>query len=100
MATEAAGAQPNIGEAIIHHVSNGEAIYPIKIPLGHLGTLDMSITKHVVMLWIAAALVMISFTWLARHVRKSDNSAPKGSLANMLEFFVSFVREQSEHLSR
>ncbi len=46
------------------------------------------------MLWFAAAIVFVLFTWLAGRLRKAEDGAPKGALANMLEFFVAFVRDQ------
>ena len=90
---EPAEAQPNIGEVIIHHISNGDAIVPIKIPLGS-STLDLSITKHVLVLWVVALLVTLVFGWLAWKLKRSETGAPKGTLATMLEFFVSSIREQ------
>ena len=44
MAAEHVTADDNIGEVIIHHVSNGDAIIPIHVPIGSY-TLDLSITK-------------------------------------------------------
>jgi F-type H+-transporting ATPase subunit a len=78
-----------IGETIIHHISNGQPLVEI-----HVLGLDLSITKHVLMLWIVSLTVVLLFTWLARRLRRAEDGAPKGTMATMLEFFVSFVREQ------
>ena len=94
MAAEHAKGAGDIGEVILHHVSNGRPLVPIKVPLGSLGTLDLSITKHVVMLWVVATVVFILFTWLARNVKRAKDGVPRGVFASILEFFVSFVREQ------
>ena len=83
----------DIGEVILHHVSDGEALIPIRIPIGS-HVLDLSITKHVIMLWIAALCVFLLYSWLARRLRAAEHGEPKGTFATMLEFFVSFIREQ------
>jgi hypothetical protein len=49
----------NAGQVIIEHVSNSS----LEHPLFHLPTLfgiDFSVTKHVLMLWLVAALVFQS----------------------------------------
>jgi len=94
MAAEHAGESHSLGDVIIHHISNGPALVEIKVPLGSLGTLDLSITKHVLMLWFAALAVFLLFTWLAGRLRRAEDGAPKGVLATMLEFFVNSIREQ------
>src|SRR5262245_46474644 len=92
-AAEHVAADDNIGDVIIHHVSNGDAIIPIHIPIGS-HTLDLSVTKAVVMLWIGGAIVLGMFTWLAGRLRKAEDGGPKGTVTTMLEFFVSAIREQ------
>ncbi len=54
-------------------------------------TLDLSITKHVVFLWVAAALLIILATVAARANRR--NSVPKG-WGNLVEMFVTFIRDE------
>jgi F-type H+-transporting ATPase subunit a len=93
MAAEHGSGEENIGEVIIHHVSNGDAIIPIHVPIGSY-TLDLSITKAVLMLWIVSAIVIVMFTWLAGRLKKTEDGAPKGTFTTMLEFFVSAIREQ------
>jgi F-type H+-transporting ATPase subunit a len=93
MAAEHVSADGKIGEVIVHHISNGDAIIPIHIPIGS-HSLDLSITKAVLMLWIVAAIVIVMFTWLAGRLKRAEDGAPKGRFTTMLEFFVSAVREQ------
>lgn len=54
-------------------------------------TLDLSPTKHVVFLWIAAALLILLMTLAARANRK--NRVPKG-WGNVVEVFVKFIRDE------
>jgi F-type H+-transporting ATPase subunit a len=52
------GSEANIGEVILHHVLDAK-ILSINI----LG-IDLSITKHVLMMWIAAACFPHPFSWV------------------------------------
>lgn len=62
----------------------------------HIGalTIDLSPTKHVVYLAIAAALVALTMIWTARrtHGARAEN-APRG-LANVIEAFVIYLRDE------
>ncbi|MEE9466095.1 MAG: F0F1 ATP synthase subunit A [Candidatus Neomarinimicrobiota bacterium] len=78
----------NIGSIILHHVSNSEVLVPL-----HLFGLDISITKHVIMLWIAGALVITAFLLGTRRYRREDQPIPSG-FANFLETVVDFVHNQ------
>lgn len=53
--------------------------------------LDISITKHVVFLWVAAAVLILSTTIAAR--ANTKNRVPKG-WGNLIEVFVVFVRDE------
>jgi F-type H+-transporting ATPase subunit a len=88
-AAEGAVEHFNAGETILEHVSNS----PIEAPLIHLPKIlgiDMSVTKHVFMLWLVAVLVFAVVTWIVRKYLKQ--SVPSGA-ANGLEFIVEFVRD-------
>jgi F-type H+-transporting ATPase subunit a len=81
----------NAGEVIIEHVSNS----PIDHPLIHLPTvfgIDFSITKHVFMLWVVAALVFLIVTATVRRYLRQDRLIPSGFM-NALEIVVEFVRD-------
>ena len=87
----AAAEKFNAGEVIIEHVSNSA----IEHPLIHLPTIlgiDFSVTKHVLMLWIVAALLFVTVTTVVRRYLKQDRLVPSG-LMNGLEFVVEFIRD-------
>jgi F-type H+-transporting ATPase subunit a len=81
----------DVGETIIGHVSNS----PIEHPLIHLPTIfgiDFSVTKHVFMLWMVAALVFVVITWTVRRYLKQSHPIPSGFM-NALEAVVEYVRD-------
>ena len=79
------------GELIISHVANS----PIDHPLIHLPPIfgiDISITKHVFMLWLVAAVLFLVITTLVRRYLKQGRLVPTG-LMNALEAIVEFIRD-------
>src|SRR5213082_3522755 len=76
------GAETSVGEAILHHVLDTK-ILSMKI----LG-IDLSITKHVLMMWIAAALIIFIF----RYAFRQQRAIPTG-MANLLEALIVFLRD-------
>ena len=92
-ATAAGDGKFNAGETIIGHVANS----PLDHPLIHLPTfmgIDFSVTKHVLMLWIVAALLFVGITWIVRRYLRlpADRMVPTGAAA-ALETTVEFVRD-------
>jgi F-type H+-transporting ATPase subunit a len=109
----------DVGAFIMHHVSDSNE-YEFEIPLRdgpnpvlHLprlhvnlrpgacsaehpsllgGCLDLSITKHVMMMWIAAALLLLVVLTLSNRDKKRP--VPRGAMANLLELLVLFVRDE------
>ena len=80
------------GKVIIEHVSNT----PLDHPLIHLPPvfgIDFSVTKHVFMLWLVAAIVFLLVTWAVRRYLREDRLVPSGFM-NALEAIVEFVRDQ------
>jgi F-type H+-transporting ATPase subunit a len=80
------------GETIIHHVANS----PINEPLVHLPKvmgIDLSVTKHVMMLWVVAVLLLVVLTWAIRRYLKQDRLIPSGFM-NGLEAVVEFIRDE------
>src|SRR5438067_3966457 len=77
------GAEANVGEVILHHVLDAK-ILSINI----LG-IDFSITKHVLMMWIAATLIVFVF----RYAFREQRTIPNG-VANLLEAIVVFLRDE------
>jgi F-type H+-transporting ATPase subunit a len=90
-APAAAAEQFDAGTTIIGHVSNS----PIDHPLIHLPPIfgiDLSVTKHVFMLWVVAALVFIGATWLVRRYVRGGGMVPTGP-SNALELVAQWVRD-------
>ncbi|MEE9573313.1 MAG: F0F1 ATP synthase subunit A [Candidatus Neomarinimicrobiota bacterium] len=79
------------GEVIIGHVSNSSLEHPI-LQLPTLFGIDFSITKHVLMLWIVAALVFTAITWTIRKYLKQETPVPSGFMT-ALEAVVQFIRD-------
>jgi len=78
-----------VGQVILHHVSNSEPLVSLPTVFG----IDLSITKHVVMLWVAAVVVFTLFYLGTRIYRKETYPIPRG-LSNALESLVDFIRTQ------
>jgi F-type H+-transporting ATPase subunit a len=64
-------------------------------PLIHLPTVmgvDLSVTKHVLMLWLVSATVFFVVTFAVRRYLRQDRLVPSGFM-NALEAVVDFIRE-------
>ena len=92
-ATAAAEGKFNAGETIIGHVANSPLDHPL-IHLPKIMGIDFSVTKHVLMLWIVAAIIFVVVTWIVRrYLRQTpDRLVPSGAAA-ALEGTVEFVRD-------
>lgn len=98
---EGADAAERGGGWILEHIKDSNSIdlepfghitIPQFPPLHVLGlTVNLSITKHVVFLWIAAALVTVLLGLAARGYRK--RLIPSG-FSNFIEVFVVFIRDE------
>ena len=89
-ATEAVG-KFNAGEVIIEHVSNSSIEHPL-IHLPTIAGIDFSVTKHVLMLWAVAAIILVVVIPTVQRYLKHDRAIPSGFM-NVLEFLVEFVRD-------
>jgi F-type H+-transporting ATPase subunit a len=81
----------NAGELIIGHVANS----PIDHPLIHLPKIfgiDLSVTKHVFMLWVVSLVLFTVVTLTVRRYVRQQRLLPTG-LMNVLEIVVEFVRD-------
>jgi F-type H+-transporting ATPase subunit a len=96
---------PDIGEMVLHHTADAYSfgIEPwfvvswhrwADIHLGPL-TVNLTPTKHVVLLFLVAILVFLSMWWAGRGLerQRAHQTAPKG-YANAMEAFVLFVRDE------
>ena len=98
---EAAHSSSEGGGWILEHIMDSPAIdlepfghirLPQFPPVHVLGmTVDLSITKHVVFIWIAAALLIVLLRLAAISYRKG--LVPSG-FANFIEVFVLFIRDE------
>ncbi|NWF87986.1 MAG: F0F1 ATP synthase subunit A [Ignavibacteriaceae bacterium] len=84
------------GDWILHHVMDGnyldfEPFGKVYLPHIQLMGLDLSITRHVVFLWIVAILLLISFFIVARSYKKT--LIPHG-FTNFIETIIVFVRDE------
>ncbi len=82
----------NVGDVIIEHVTNSDPEHPL-IHLPHVLGIDMSVSKHVLMLWIVAIAVFLIVTFSVRKYLKQNQLVPSG-LMNAIEAMVLFIRDQ------
>ncbi len=80
----------NPGDTIIEHVSNSGHDHPL-IHLPTVFGIDFSVTKHVFMLWLVAAIVFVVVRWNVRRYLQQNRLIPSGFM-NGLEAVVEFVR--------
>jgi len=99
-AAAGAGHGDDLGSTILHHITNSNSIdfgfndasgHPVAIhlPQFEIFGIDMSITKHVVMMWVASVVLILAFSLAFRGRRM----VPRG-LGNLLEMMVVFVRDE------
>ncbi len=102
-----AEAPPDLQGMLMHHLLDGSEIefevlgrgfvwhLPHWEPI-HLGplTLDLSPTKHVVFLFLAAFLCLVIFIPLAQAVRKKYTAKAPTGLANAIEAMVVYFRDE------
>jgi len=81
----------DVGEKIIHHVSNSSLEHPL-IHLPHVFGIDLSVSKHVLMLWIVAIVVACAVIIPIQKYLQKNKSVPSGWM-NLLEMVVKFVRD-------
>ena len=90
-AAEAASEGFNAGEVIIEHVANTGLDHPL-IHLPAVAGIDFSVTKHVFMLWVVAALVFFVITKNIRRYLRQERLVPSGFM-NALEWIVEYLRD-------
>ena len=105
--SQGGGATPDLGEMLMHHLSDGKTIeieilgfhkvwtLPQWQPI-HIGALelDLSPTKHAVFLLVAAVLLLAVFIPIGRSMRdRYSSGAPRG-FANAMEALVVYFRDE------
>ena len=101
MLSSAEGGKFNIGEMIKHHLADSNeweiAGKVIHFPHWEIYGVDVSITKHVFFMMIAAVLVMLLLISAGRSAAKYHASGadkgPKGA-ANVVEAFILYLRDE------
>ena len=78
----------SLGSIILHHVTND--LHHKFLDLQLFGY-DISITKHVIMLWVASAITVSLAIYGTRIYRKSESAQPKG-LSHLYEILINFIR--------
>ncbi|MBZ5638907.1 MAG: F0F1 ATP synthase subunit A [Acidobacteriia bacterium] len=98
-AAQQAPATFNAGEHILHHILDSNEIEVpftqavIHLPRIEIAGYDFSITRNVVMMWIAGVLLLAI---LGLAARRSKDPVPRG-LRGLLEMLVLFVRDEIAH---
>ncbi len=103
-AAAAGGAHESGGQLfneLLHHVYDAHEVeipFVGKVELPHFApvhvgplSLDLSPTKHVISLWLAAVILLLVAIWSARSLARSR--VPRG-VGNFMEAFVVFVRDE------
>ena len=80
-----------VGDNIIHHVSNSSLDQPL-IHLPQIFGINFSVTKHVLMLWIVTILLTCAVIIPVRKYLQKDKPVPSGWM-NVLESIVKFFRD-------
>jgi len=91
----------DISEMILHHLADSPQwetpFGVVQLPTLHLGPLDLSITKHVLFMMIAAVLVAGILILAARDARREHaggaERGPRGA-ANVVEALILFLRDE------
>jgi F-type H+-transporting ATPase subunit a len=76
---------------IIGHVANSPADHPL-IHLPPVFGIDLSVSKHVFMLWVVAAILFVVITAMVRRYIRQPRLVPTGAM-NVLEIGVEFIRD-------
>jgi F-type H+-transporting ATPase subunit a len=81
------GQDDTLGDVIMHHLTDASELWGVHLPGVHIGSVDLSISKLVIMMWLAA-LVVIAVVQLGYR----RGGVPHG-LGNFLEVLIVFVRD-------
>lgn len=95
-ATEHAEASHNDDDYVAHHVNDANTLElpGVEIHLPHLELLgiDISITRHVVMMWLVSLILLVVLISIGNSYKnKNASEAPRG-IGNLVEVFVNFIR--------
>jgi F-type H+-transporting ATPase subunit a len=80
------------GKTIIEHIANSPKDHPL-IHLPNVFGIDMSVTKHVLMLWLVGTTLFVVVTFVVRRYIRQERLLPTGFM-NALEAVVEFIRDE------
>jgi F-type H+-transporting ATPase subunit a len=92
----AEGAPFNAGDLIMHHILDSKEIEipwtstTIRFPEWKIGSVDLTITRTVAMMWVASALL---FVFLLMAARRAKEAVPRGA-RSLTEIFILFIRDE------
>ncbi|MFH1765192.1 MAG: F0F1 ATP synthase subunit A [Gemmatimonadota bacterium] len=99
----AEGGVPDIGGMLMHHLADAREI---ALPWGvwplpqwepiHLAglTIDLSPTKHVVFMALAAIIICLVFIYVARAVQRTSGERSPSGMANAMEAMIIYFRDE------
>jgi F-type H+-transporting ATPase subunit a len=81
---------------ILHHILDAKYLDfdpfgKIPLPQIHLFGIDLSITKHIIFIWLACLILIITFYIASKAYKRSR--IPKG-VSNLVELLIVFVRDE------
>jgi len=92
-AGHAASGAFDAGATILGHVANSPLEHPL-IPLPPVFGIDMSITKHVLLLWVYAAVLLGVVTVAVRRYVRDGQMVPKGPVMGLIEYVAVRIRDE------
>lgn len=85
------------GDIIMHHildtrVMDFEPFGSFTLPSIVIGGFDISITKHVVIMWLASAILLLIFGMVGKRYRSMKATEAPSGMVNTMEALVEFIR--------
>jgi len=81
------------GSTIIGHIANSSIDHPL-IEIPPIFGINFSVTKHVLMLWVAAAFLLIVVTTAVRRYARQGQMAPSGPVMGLIEYVIVRIRDE------
>ena len=78
------------GDILLHHVTNDKSVVYIDLDFGFV---DMSVTKHVVLIWAIAALLVLLALMATSRYRKNKHALPS-KFSSLFEILVDFIKNE------
>jgi len=82
----------NVGDYILHHISNSSINEDLILELPAIFGINLSVTKHVLMVWLTSLIVALVVIIPTRIFLRSKNKVPTG-MSNGIEAIVSFIKD-------